>query len=743
MGSSSISTTLTIKGKDEASAEIDKSTKAAKGLSGQLHAAGKEAGSLTGALQQIGSGDAVGAMRSLSAMMGPGAGLAGAAALGAAGVAGVAVAIGAAAIKVTEWSIELERLRAQMQFAFAGGEAEAFALADAVGGVAVESVIKLQTTLKASGAEGEINVAALQRITNAATVMGKTGDDALGAFADALRTGSTEALKSVGVFVNGKLAMKEYADAVGKVPLELTAAERSQAVLNATLAALPGVAQAGTNAYGAQDSALSELGNKTTALKLELSKLIEGPAREIVDSINAWIPPTELAARTFIFLAKVALAPLLVSLETVGSAFKAAAAAARQDWATAAEEAVKASTAPVQVIAELAGGAFALGEDFVDLANKTGKYSEKAKESTAAISAQSGAVGGIAYAFNLFSSSMGEAAAAQVKFADAEAKAAQAAAKQNAERRRAVQAGVGSRLAGLRAEGAVGEAARAAADQVAIAVKMSQDIEAIELDRFLTLRQKSNLIAATRAAADRKIEESGRKLAEFQAQAAEREIAKTIEVANANADARSRSLQLSIDAANDPAAREVLERRQIEIDLARELAKVQGDALLSAATAADLSATLQVQAADRVVAAHRRMIAATIDQGAAYAGAAKAVAGALFEADTAKRVSAGLDAALEGARAVASFAAYDIVGGIGHTAAALAFAKEAFTSAPVPAAAAGGGAAPVARAATPTTSTPTGTTTINLYGISADAAQVGVGISKGLAAAKMTGKAAA
>jgi hypothetical protein len=105
------------------------------------------------------------------------------------GVASVGVAIGAAAIKVTEWSIEIERLRAQMQFAFAGGEAQAIATAQAIGGVAVESVVKLQTTLKASGAEGKITVEALQGIANAATAMGKTGDDALTAFADALRSG--------------------------------------------------------------------------------------------------------------------------------------------------------------------------------------------------------------------------------------------------------------------------------------------------------------------------------------------------------------------------------------------------------------------------------------------------------------------------------------------------------------------------------------------------------------------------
>jgi hypothetical protein len=250
--SANVTATLIIKGQDQASAQIDKSTKAAKGLTDQLQQTQSKAQGLTGALRGIASGD-IGGFGKLKDTLGGSGGIGPMLATTALGVASVGVAIGAAAIKVTEWSIEIERLRAQMQFAFAGGEAQAIATAQAIGGVAVESVVKLQTTLKASGAEGKITVEALQGIANAATAMGKTGDDALTAFADALRTGSTESLKQVGVFVNNKLAIKAYADAVGKTPLELNAAERSQAVLNAVMAEVPNLVQAGTDAHARQD----------------------------------------------------------------------------------------------------------------------------------------------------------------------------------------------------------------------------------------------------------------------------------------------------------------------------------------------------------------------------------------------------------------------------------------------------------------------------------------------------------
>jgi hypothetical protein len=329
--SANVTATLIIKGQDQASAQIDKSTKAAKGLTDQLQQTQSKAQGLTGALRGIASGD-IGGFGKLKDTLGGSGGIGPMLATTALGVASVGVAIGAAAIKVTEWSIEIERLRAQMQFAFAGGEAQAIATAQAIGGVAVESVVKLQTTLKASGAEGKITVEALQGIANAATAMGKTGDDALTAFADALRTGSTEALKTVGVSINGEAAIKKYALAMGKTTDTLSAAERSQAVLNAVMAEVPNLVQAGTDAHARQDRALSALANSTTAFKLELSALVAGPMVKIVENVISITNGMDRLGAMVQVVIRTALAPLRAVLSGVERATRAVALGAA--WRT-------------------------------------------------------------------------------------------------------------------------------------------------------------------------------------------------------------------------------------------------------------------------------------------------------------------------------------------------------------------------------------------------------------------------
>jgi hypothetical protein len=287
MAVGNVSATITIKGQDQASAAINKAGASAKGLSNSLDAAQKKAQGLGGAMRQMASGDVIGGLRGLSGAMGAGAGLAGSAALAAAGIAGIAVALGAAAVKATEWSIEVERMRAQMRFAFgADGEKRALALADAIGGVTVESVVKLQAALKMSGAEGSLTVEQLQRVTNAATAMGKTGDEALTALSEAIKLGNTRALKQTGIAINGAKAMDDYAKSVGKSTTELTAAEMSQATLNAVMAEIPRLAQAGTDVYARQDTALSNLSNTWTNYKLELSDFIAGPALEVIKSFD-------------------------------------------------------------------------------------------------------------------------------------------------------------------------------------------------------------------------------------------------------------------------------------------------------------------------------------------------------------------------------------------------------------------------------------------------------------------------
>ena len=388
MAVGNFSATITIKGQDQASAAINKAGASAKGLSNSLDAAQKKAQVLGGAMRQMASGDVIGGLRGLSGAMGAGAGLAGSAALAAAGIAGIAVALGAAAVKATEWSIEVERMRAQMRFAFgADGEKRALALADAIGGVAVESVVKLQAALKMSGAEGSLTVEQLQRVTNAATAMGKTGDEALTALSEAIKLGNTRALKQTGIAINGAKAMDEYAKSVGKTTTELTAAEMSQATLNAVMAEIPKLAQAGTDVYARQDTALSNLSNTWTKYKLELSDFIAKPALEVIKYFDALFQGVVLLEK---MVWKLVSVPFVAAMKGWELSTAAVSAAMEGDFARAAGLAAEAALALPNALKDGVVEVGRLADESRRAASGQDQIAQKADAATVAISAQSG-----------------------------------------------------------------------------------------------------------------------------------------------------------------------------------------------------------------------------------------------------------------------------------------------------------------------------------------------------------------
>jgi hypothetical protein len=686
--SANVTATLIIKGQDQASAQIEKSTKAAKGLTDQLQQTQSKAQGLTGALRGIASGD-IGGFGKLKDTLGGSGGIGPMLATTALGVASVGVAIGAAAIKVTEWSIEIERLRAQMQFAFAGGEAQAIATAQAIGGVAVESVVKLQTTLKASGAEGKITVEALQGIANAATAMGKTGDDALTAFADALRTGSTESLKQVGVFVNNKLAIKAYADAVGKTPLELNAAERSQAVLNAVMAEVPNLVQAGTDAHARQDKALSTLANSTTAFKLELSALVAGPMVKIVENVIDITSGMDRMGAAVKIVIKQALTPLRAILSGVERATRAVALVQRGELAEAALAAGEAilklnpiTGALTQTVDDWSGRSLEAVEQQLALKSATDGAAD-------ALSAQSGKVGGVAYAFDLFNQGVTKAITAQAKFAGDAAKEAQ--------RRR--------------------DAARAAAAARAKAAGAQRTRQGEEF--------MSGLVADTESQAARM-----REIAASEAKSAQ-------ELTATYAALQDRVRGIYATAEQDPARKALLQQQQIEIDKTRELAEVKANLYLTSAQQAQLAAAIEVEAANKVAAAQREVTSAQYQQVQAYLQAGDAIANALLQGDAATRASAGLKALMAGAESFYQFSLGNIPGGIAAGAAAVQFARAALTSTPPTAQ----GSAAQAPAREPAQADRQGGSSlvVNLYGIATSKAEVGVNLQKAIKAALPTG----
>jgi len=736
MAVASVTTNIVIKGQDDASAAINKASKSAKGLTGALEGVQAKAQGLTGSLRSMVSGDVLGGVKGLGGSLGGGSGLAGQAALAAAGIAGIGVALGAAAIKITEWSIELERMRAQMRFAFAGGEREAFAFADAIGGVGVESAVKLSTTLKAAGVDGKVTAEQLQRLANAATAMGKTGDDALSAFADSVRSGSTEALKQVGVFVNGELAIKQYAKQLGISSEQMTAAQRSQAVLNATLAAVPGLAQAGTNTYAEQDNALSRLANTTTRWKLELSDLAAGPALRILKSVEELTSSFGGLEETLKTLAKTAAIPLRGMASGIERIARAGVLLKRGDLgeaALAAGEAIaKLGTMGLaQGVDDLAGALSTTGERQQDVADKT-------KAATKAIEVQGATVGGLVTVFGAFD----QAAKKMLSTTHKVRKAAAGKAGMSASQLRADAVALRDRDLAAQQAAARDPAQAAQIEQMRVRLHMLQQIaEASEkYKNHATLREQA--IATITAEGNAKIAASAKRLADQRKQEAEAATAKLREAAAATEEYRDRVLAVHQTLATSPAAAAQIEQQRIQLDMQRQIEEAKRQHADNEMLRQQAIATITIEANARIAESTKRL--AEIEAQAAQQrtdqafGVANAVAQGLGMIEGAERAQAGLQAAIEVARSIQSFASYDFAAGAQHAVAAAAFAKVALT--PKPAAPAG--AQQQRQIAEPTRGVGGGgNTVINISGVMTTKAEVGAAIKSALSAVGKTGMA--
>jgi hypothetical protein len=260
----------------------DKASRAIKGVRRQL-------GSLGQAARSALAGDFAGAAEGVSAALGPGAGVAGTAAAATAGVAAFGVAAVAAAVKISRATEQIERFRVQARAAFEGGEQAALAFADAVGGVNVRSVVEFRSQLRAAGIDTQFTARELQNLTNTAARVGKTGDEALTALAQAIRTGSTRALNSVGVFINAGRVQDAYAKQLGKTTTELTALERQQAVVDELQRKLQRDVAASNTVWAEQDQQLARLDNNYERIKLAISEAFSDEAISVVKMLNGII----------------------------------------------------------------------------------------------------------------------------------------------------------------------------------------------------------------------------------------------------------------------------------------------------------------------------------------------------------------------------------------------------------------------------------------------------------------------
>ena len=292
-----VTTTIVVKGQDRASKEVRKAGKSVDGLSKQADRAKRKFSDLRSGMQQAFSGDVLGAVQSFKGALGGIGGAGGVATLAAGGVAALGVAAAASAVKLTRALEEVERFRVQARAAFAGGEQEALRFADTIGGVTVRSVVEFRSQLAASGVEANLTAQQLQNLTAIAANVGKTGDDALTALAQAIRTGNTRALNSVGVFINASRVQDEYAKRLGKTTTELTAQEKQTAVVAELQAKLSKNVEAANTVWARQDKALADLDNRFEAVKLAFSDFSSGAGVRIVEVLAKEAKGFEWATR--------------------------------------------------------------------------------------------------------------------------------------------------------------------------------------------------------------------------------------------------------------------------------------------------------------------------------------------------------------------------------------------------------------------------------------------------------------
>ena len=268
-----------LQGVDKVSAVMNGVASSTDKVTASVNRAGAASARAGAVFRSAFSGDVVGSVQAMSSALGP-SGMAGAAAVATTGTVALGAAAVAAAYKFTQWSVEVERTRAALDSTFGQGQGvdKAIALANTIGGVGVESVTKLATTLKATGLSAQFSAEQLQELTARATTMGATGDEALTAFARAIQTGNTRALQQVGTFINAGRVLDEYAKSVGISTTELTQYERQSAVLAAVQADLNHQIGSTSTEFARQDAVLARLDVAWEALKFRVSDYLNGPA---------------------------------------------------------------------------------------------------------------------------------------------------------------------------------------------------------------------------------------------------------------------------------------------------------------------------------------------------------------------------------------------------------------------------------------------------------------------------------
>tara|TARA_R110000824_G_scaffold54123_7_gene149524 strand:- start:5470 stop:7716 length:2247 start_codon:yes stop_codon:yes gene_type:complete len=322
---SNVNLTVTYKGIDQTTKAGNNARKSIKGVGSAAERAKKKVLGLRGGMSSLMSGDLVGGLGQIGSTLGGGGalGVAGGAAAAAVGIAAVGAAAAIAAVKITRMTIETNMLVASADAAFGveggAGMAQALDIAKKVGGVGAQNVTKLAASIRAAGLSANVSNAQLQELTGRATTLGKTGDDALQAFAKAMQAGTVKALTLVGTTVDLAGAMDEYAKSQNIATAQIKPLERRQIALDLIMESLNTKSAKSNEIYGKQDVALAKLDNAYLKLKVSIAQAIGGEAADGVDTLADFVEEIGKVARVTIRLIKIALIPARVMFHALSS----------------------------------------------------------------------------------------------------------------------------------------------------------------------------------------------------------------------------------------------------------------------------------------------------------------------------------------------------------------------------------------------------------------------------------------
>jgi hypothetical protein len=306
LGVADARSTITLRGRDQASKSINKAKGSLTGMGGALNKVKAQSAAAGQAMSSMVRGDVIGAVQGMSGALAGAGGLTVAAAGATVAVAAIGAAVAVAAVKFTNFSVEINRMKAGMDAALGqDGLQKAIAISNALGGVSAESIGKVASRLQAAGISAEFTSEQLTELTQRATVMGKTGDEALEAFAAAIEKGNTRALKSVGTFINATLVLDKYAKAHGTVAEKLEEGEKQMAIVAAIQEQLNKKIGQSTEAHDRQDRALSRLDNAWLAFKVAMSDALGGPMVGIVETLISMTDKTAKWAKALVAVGRV------------------------------------------------------------------------------------------------------------------------------------------------------------------------------------------------------------------------------------------------------------------------------------------------------------------------------------------------------------------------------------------------------------------------------------------------------